>query len=162
MIAQLTAHGVDIRISKAGKGGGRFHTADIAYQQHHISKARKAGRSKAIQDDEGRLRKPSASFNLAALETETMSTVTFDTLKFVKTLEQAGFNAQQAEALAQAQQTAISESAELILATKDDANLIRADVAKVDAEIRLLKWMTGATFAAVMAILLRLFVGLPH
>lgn len=91
-----------------------------------------------------------------------MSTVTFDTLKFVKTLEQAGFNAQQAEALAQAQQTAISESAELILATKDDANLIRADVAKVDAEIRLLKWMTGATFAAVMAILLRLFVGLPH
>jgi len=33
---------------------------------------------------------------------------------------------------------------------------------KVDAEIRLLKWMTGATFAAVMAILIRLFVGLPH
>ena len=91
-----------------------------------------------------------------------MSAVTFDTLKFVKTLEQGGFNAQQAEALAQAQQTAISESAELILATKDDANLIRADVMKVDAEIRLLKWMTGATFAAVMAILIRLFVAMPR
>jgi len=92
----------------------------------------------------------------------TMSAVTFDTLKFVKTLQHAGFNPQQAEALAQAQQTAISESAELILATKDDTNLIRADVMKVDAEIRLLKWMTGATFAAVMAILIRLFLGLPH
>jgi Holliday junction resolvase-like predicted endonuclease len=91
-----------------------------------------------------------------------MSAVTFDTLKFVKTLESAGFNAQQAEALANAQQTAISESAELILATKDDTNTIRADVAKVDAEIRLLKWMTGATFAAVMAILIRLFIAVPH
>jgi len=60
----------------------------------------------------------------------------------------------------QAQQTAISESAELILATKDDTNQIRSDVMKVDAEIRLLKWMTGATFAAVMAVLIRLFIGL--
>lgn len=91
-----------------------------------------------------------------------MSTVTFDTLKFVKTLEHAGFNAQQAEALALAQQTAISESAELILATKEDTHLIRADIMKVDAEIRLLKWMTGATFAAVMAILIRLFVVMPQ
>jgi hypothetical protein len=29
-----------------------------------------------------------------------MSTITFDTLKFVKTLKQAGFNESQAEALA--------------------------------------------------------------
>lgn len=91
-----------------------------------------------------------------------MSAVTFDTLKFVKTLEQAGFNATQAEALATAQQTAIAESAELVLATKDDANLIRSDVMKIDAEIRLLKWMTGATFAAVMAVLIRLFLGTPY
>lgn len=88
-----------------------------------------------------------------------MSAVTFDTLKFVKTLEQAGFNAVQAEALATAQQIAIAESAELVLATKDDANLIRSDVMKIDAEIRLLKWMTGATFAAVMTVLIRLFIG---
>ena len=91
-----------------------------------------------------------------------MSAVTFDTLKFVKTLESAGFNAQQAEAIAQAQQNAISESAELILATKNDVALIRTDILKIDAEIRLLKWMTGATFAAVMTILIRLFLGLPH
>jgi hypothetical protein len=91
-----------------------------------------------------------------------MSAVTFDTLKFVKTLENAGFNAQQAEALATAQQTAITESAELILATKDDTNTIRTDIQKIDAEIRLLKWMTGATFAAVMAVLIRLFLGVPH
>lgn len=90
-----------------------------------------------------------------------MSAVTFDTLKFVKTLENAGFNPQQAEAIATAQQSAIAESAELVLATKDDANLIRNDVMKIDAEIRLLKWMTGATFAAVMAVLIRLFIGTP-
>ncbi len=91
-----------------------------------------------------------------------MSAVTFDTLKFVKTLENAGFNAQQAEAIAQAQQTAISESAELILATKDDVTSIRSDILKVDAEIRLLKWMAGATFAAVMTVLIRLFLSIPH
>ncbi len=91
-----------------------------------------------------------------------MSAVTFDTLKFVKTLENAGFNAQQAEALAQAQQNAITESAEMVLATKDDAIAIRADVAKVDAEIKLLKWMIGATFAGIMAILMRLFISVPH
>ena len=91
-----------------------------------------------------------------------MSAVTFDTLKFVKTLENAGFNAQQAEAIAQAQQNAISESAELILARKDDVTSIPSDIQKVDAEIRLLKWMTGTTFAAVMTILIRLFLSFPH
>jgi len=91
-----------------------------------------------------------------------MSSVTFDTLKFVRTLENAGFNAQQAEAIAQAQQNAISESAELILATKDDVTSIRSDIQKVDVEIRLLKWMVGTTFAAVMTILIRLFLPVPH
>jgi len=39
---------------------------------------------------------------------------------------------------------------------------LKSDILKLIAEIRLLKWMAGATFAAVMTVLIRLFLSIPH
>lgn len=91
-----------------------------------------------------------------------MSTITFDTLKFVKTLKQAGFNESQAEALAQAQTEAIANSTDLIFATKQDMREIKEQLIRHEEKFTLLKWMVGATFAAVMAclwLLLRMTTG---
>jgi len=81
-----------------------------------------------------------------------MSGVTFDTLKFSRKLREGGFTEQQAEALSEAQKEVLSESLETSLAS-------RADILRIEAEIKLIKWMIGATFAAVMAVLVRLFMG---
>ncbi len=75
-----------------------------------------------------------------------MSTITFDTLKFSKTLESAGFSSAQAEALAEAQRAALSEATDNALAT-------RADVAELRYELRLVKWMVGASIAMSAGIL---------
>lgn len=56
-----------------------------------------------------------------------MSTVTFDTLKFVKELENAGMPQQQAEAQAKALANALSESLDTTLATKADMLDVRPD-----------------------------------
>lgn len=91
-----------------------------------------------------------------------MSTITFDTLKFVKTLKQAGFNENQAEALAQAQTEAIESSADLRYATKQDVRDIKEQLIRHEEKFTLLQWMIGATFAAVMAclwLLLRMTTG---
>lgn len=61
-----------------------------------------------------------------------MSTITFDTLKFTKTLQHGGFSAEQAEALVTAQQTALAEATDNALAT-------RADVSELRYELRLVK-----------------------
>lgn len=81
-----------------------------------------------------------------------MSTVTFDTLKFSRKLRDAGFSEQQAEAMSEAQKEVLAESLDVSLASK-------ADILRIEAEIKLIKWMLGATFAAVMAVLIRLFTG---
>lgn len=73
-----------------------------------------------------------------------MSTITFDTLKFSKTLENAGFSAAQAEALANAQQTALAEAT-------DNALARRSDIAELGYELRLVKWMVGASIALATA-----------
>ena len=49
-----------------------------------------------------------------------MTTVTFDTLKFVERLKAAGIPEAQAKAMAEAQQEALSESVATQLATKID------------------------------------------
>ena len=51
-----------------------------------------------------------------------MSMVTFDTLKFVDKLEQAGVSREQAKAEAEALVTALSEAMDSQLATKSDIN----------------------------------------
>jgi len=75
-----------------------------------------------------------------------MSTVTFDTLKFVQTLESAGIDREQASALA----AAVRDS-------HDAADLIT----KKDLEIALspLRVMLGIILAGVGVILTKLFLG---
>ena len=84
-----------------------------------------------------------------------MSTITFDTLKFTKTLTHGGFSTEQAEALAQAQQDALADATTNALAT-------RADVADLRYEVRLVKWMVGACMAmsaATISMLARMIFG---
>jgi len=73
-----------------------------------------------------------------------MSTITFDTLKFVERLEKAGVSREQASAFADAQKEAFSEALDTTLATKSDMDAIRA-------ELILVKWMLGVVIAISLA-----------
>jgi DNA-binding transcriptional MerR regulator len=111
-----------------------------------------------------------------------MATVTFDTLKFVKTLKEAGVPESQAEAFS----TAVQESHEAAdLATKADLleyeSVIRGDLEKLETGLRhemgdlrheikalelrihgemlLLKWMLGLLIAGVASLILKSFFG---
>lgn len=81
-----------------------------------------------------------------------MSAVTFDTLKFAKTLESAGMPARQAEAEALALQDALAESE---LATKQDVSELRHELRETRTEINgklaLLQWMLAAVLALAIA-----------
>ncbi len=75
-----------------------------------------------------------------------MSAVTFDTLKFVKTLEAAGVEPRQAEAIADAQREAFSQLVDASeFATKSDILALRADIAEMKFD--LLKWIVGLALA---------------
>ena len=78
-----------------------------------------------------------------------MSTITFDTLKFTKTLEKAGLPPAQAEAIAEAFRDATGEE----LVTKDYLDA-RLEASKND----LIKWVAGMLIAqaALIAALVRL------
>ena len=73
-----------------------------------------------------------------------MSTITFDTLKFVERLEKAGVSREQASAFADAQKEAFSEALDTTLATKTDIEMIRS-------ELVLVKWMLGVVIATSVA-----------
>jgi hypothetical protein len=73
-----------------------------------------------------------------------MSTITFDTLKFVEKLERAGVSREQATAFAEAQREAFAEALDTTLATKIDIEAIRA-------ELVLVKWMLGVVIAISLA-----------
>ena len=83
-----------------------------------------------------------------------MATITFDTLKFTKTLEAAGFSTQQAEAVAEALKEAQSDQ-KLVTQEYLDYRL-KAELA--DLKTDLIKWMTGALMAqaVVIAMLVKL------
>jgi len=83
-----------------------------------------------------------------------MATITFDTLKFTKTLEKAGVPSEQAEAFAEAFKDA---SGEAEVATKRDIEGIEAKISEMKFE--LLKWIVGlslAQFGVLIGILLKL------
>lgn len=73
-----------------------------------------------------------------------MSTITFDTLKFVEKLERAGVSREQAAAFAEAQREAFAEALDTTLATKTDIEAIRT-------ELILVKWMLGVVIAISLA-----------
>jgi hypothetical protein len=70
-----------------------------------------------------------------------MSTVTFDTLQFVQTLTEAGFDQKQAEGMAKALRKA-QEEAEGV--TKGDLKEVEL---RLTGELNLVKWMLGALLA---------------
>ena len=74
------------------------------------------------------------------LENE-MSTVTFDTLQFVQTLKESGFEEKQAEGMAKAFREAQDQSE---TATKND---LREVELRLTGELNLVKWMLGALLA---------------
>ncbi len=79
-----------------------------------------------------------------------MSTITFDTYAFVKRLKAAGFNDQQAEALSTAQKESLAEALDTTLATK-------LDIARLEGEMKLMKWMLGLVIAGIATLILKAF-----
>ncbi len=74
-----------------------------------------------------------------------MSTITFDTLKFVERLEKSGIPREQASAMAEAFKDA---SGEADLVTKHDLENLEV---RVMAELNLVRWMLGAVLAIAIA-----------
>jgi len=73
-----------------------------------------------------------------------MSSITFDTHKFVKDLRESGIPEPQAEAFVRAQQEILSQALDSTLATK-------RDIEKPDAKIDKLTWMLGVLMAVAAA-----------
>jgi len=61
-----------------------------------------------------------------------MSTITFDTHQFIRTLQDAGFEQPQAEALASAFKAASSQAE---IATQQDIDLVRRDIRESELRI---------------------------
>jgi hypothetical protein len=91
-----------------------------------------------------------------------MSTITFDTHKFVKQLEAAGVPPVQAEAFVAAQQEILSHVLDSTLATRGDMagleKTLRGDVDRIerkliehDGRFSLLQWMLAAVLAVALA-----------
>lgn len=64
-----------------------------------------------------------------------MTTITFDTHKFVKDLETAGVPPVQAEAFVRAQQEILSQALDSTLATRADLLAVKVDIARLDAKV---------------------------
>jgi hypothetical protein len=87
-----------------------------------------------------------------------MSTLTFDTHEFIKTLTDSGFEPRQAEAVSKAFKTA---SGEAELATKRDLDTLKMELTLKMAEHKAdtIKWMVGLSLAQLgllIGILLKL------
>lgn len=78
--------------------------------------------------------------------------VTFDTLAYAEELEAQGFTPAQAKALVSLQKKTIDEFIESQLATK-------TDLAKIEKELVVVKWVAFATFAMVSAGFAKVFLG---
>ena len=87
-----------------------------------------------------------------------MSSVTFDTLKYVKQLESAGIPPAQAEAFVNAQRDILSEALDTSLATK-------ADIARLESRIDTMELRLtvklGAFIAAAVGVLIAV-LRMPH
>lgn len=79
-----------------------------------------------------------------------MTTITFDTLKYVEKLRAAGVPDEQAKAEAEALVSAFSEAMEGQLATKIDIN-------RIEKELAVLKWMSGIVMGGILALIMKAF-----
>ena len=87
-----------------------------------------------------------------------MAALTFDTLRFTRTLEKAGLPTAQAEAISDAFKDA---SGEAEIATKRDIEKLESNIKieqiTIKNELFLLKWMLGLVIAGVMSLVLKQF-----
>lgn len=84
-----------------------------------------------------------------------MSSVTFDTLKFVKTLEASGIEAKQAEAIAAAYRDATADQQ---LVTKQDLEIaLQKELAPIKSEMQLMKWMMTLVLGGIVVLILKSF-----
>ena len=85
-----------------------------------------------------------------------MSTITFDTLKFVERLEKAGMTREQATAMAEAQKEVFSEALDNTLATKTDIlkldNRITALHAQMESRFESLEMRLTIKLGAFLAV----------
>jgi len=95
-----------------------------------------------------------------------MTTITFDTHKFIRTLKEAGVPESQAEAFSDAFKDAQGEAE---IATQYDIKDVRRDITdlrtEINGELKLLRWMVGMSIAlstGTIALLAKLFFILPH
>jgi hypothetical protein len=84
-----------------------------------------------------------------------MSTITFDTHKFVKELESAGMPSAQAEAFVRAQQEILAKALDNTIAAKSDIagpdSKFDRLIAGLDAKMDKLTWMMGILVALAIA-----------
>lgn len=90
-----------------------------------------------------------------------MSTITFDTLKFVERLKSAGVPEEQAKAEAEALAAALNESTSTLLATKEDINHLERKLIEHDGEFKSIKWMLGIIVGGVVMLVLKAFFPVP-
>lgn len=87
-----------------------------------------------------------------------MSAITFDTHKFIRKLEEAGFDPRQAEAVADACREAQGDAE---LATKRDIERLEAKLEtrfeRQEGELRLNRWRLGLMLAGVVSLILKAF-----
>lgn len=82
-----------------------------------------------------------------------MSTVTFDTLKFVETLKKSGFDEEKAKGIATAYQEAAADQE---LVTKTDLELtLQKELAPIKAEMQVMKWMNGLILCGIIVLILK-------
>lgn len=84
-----------------------------------------------------------------------MSAVTFDTLKFFKTLEANGFDSKQAEAIASAYRDATNEQD---LITKEGLKFeLQTELAPIKTEMQVMKWMNSLVLGGIIILILKSF-----
>jgi len=86
-----------------------------------------------------------------------MTTITFDTHKFVKDLESAGVPPLQAEAFVRAQQEILSQALDSTLATHSDIERVERKLIEFDGGFKAIKWMLGIIAGGVVMLVLRAF-----
>ena len=79
-----------------------------------------------------------------------MSTIIFDTLKYVEKLKAGGVPEAQAKAGAEALLTAFSEAMDLQLTTKSEIN-------RLERELIVIKWMLGLVLGGILTLILKAF-----
>ncbi|MBF0339275.1 MAG: DUF1640 domain-containing protein [Nitrospirae bacterium] len=82
-----------------------------------------------------------------------MGVILFDTLKVVEGLKSSGFTEEQAKGLSETLKI-INESSTKDLVTKADLQLLEA---RIDGELKLLKWMVGIMLAGVVSLVMKAF-----